>query len=42
MVATLVTMPQCYSKAPSADPAHNGVADAGAQAGDFEVDPVTR
>jgi hypothetical protein len=27
---------------PSADPAQNGVADAGAQAGDFEVAPVTR
>ena len=27
---------------PHADPAQNGVADAGAQAGDFEVDPVNR
>jgi len=27
---------------PHADPAQNGVADAGAQAGDFEVDPVSR
>jgi hypothetical protein len=27
---------------PRADPAQNGVADAGAQAGDFEVDPVNR
>ena len=27
---------------PHADPAQNGVADAGAQAGDFEVAPVTR